>query len=66
MNGMRYDHFGHPPRPKFSPWVYIPALGLLSLAFAMWWADTNHAATSRANGLAKQQMEQRTGQLIGP
>lgn len=62
MNGKfgSNDFYNHPPRSRFSPWVYIPALGLLSLAIAMWWADTHHAATWRANGLAEQQMG-RTG-----
>lgn len=49
------DFYGHPRRLRLSPWLYVPALGLLSIALAALWADTNHAATWRANGIAEQQ-----------
>lgn len=55
MHRDNHDFFDHPHRPRLSPWLYLPAVLILSLAIAAWWADTNSAATWRANGLAEQQ-----------
>lgn len=65
MNGMRYDHFGHPPRRSLNHAVI--AVGLLTalLVAAYAWSRSSYADQYRADRMAQAEAE-RMGLNVEP
>lgn len=59
MHGMR-DFYGHPPEPKFSPWLLVPLVAAISIVATFLWADSQYAAIYKAQAMAEKQMGKTT------